>query len=61
MWTVIDGDIYDITNYVHDHPGGYKNAMRGNKKDSSLLFKNKHPGLKISETPVVLLKIGEIP
>ena len=38
LWTVIDGDIYDITNYVHDHPGGYKKVMRGNKKDSSLMF-----------------------
>lgn len=38
IWTVIDGDIYDITNYVHDHPGGYKKIMRGNKKDSSDLF-----------------------
>jgi cytochrome b involved in lipid metabolism len=24
FWTVIDGDIYDITNYVGDHPGGFK-------------------------------------
>lgn len=30
IWTVIDGDIYDISNYVHDHPGGYKKIMRGN-------------------------------
>lgn len=35
IWTVIDGDVYDISNYVNDHPGGYKKIMRGDKKDST--------------------------
>ena len=60
IWTVIDGDIYDITNYVNDHPGGYKKIMRGDKKDSSEMFHRYHPGLDIARTPVVLFKIGEI-
>lgn len=38
IWTVIDGDIYDITNYVDDHPGGKKKIMRGHKKDSTEMF-----------------------
>ena len=45
IWTVIDGDIYDITNYVHEHPGGYKKIMRGSKKDTTEMFHRYHPGL----------------
>ena len=45
IWTVIDGDIYDISNYVHDHPGGYKKIMRGDKKDSTEMFHRYHAGL----------------
>ena len=60
LWTVIDGDIYDITNYVHQHPGGFKKIMRGEKKDSTEMFHKYHHGIKIENTPMVLLKIGEV-
>lgn len=37
IWTVIDGDIYDITNYAPKHPGG-KKILRGNRKDATEMF-----------------------
>jgi cytochrome b involved in lipid metabolism len=60
LWTIIDGDVYDITNYVSMHPGGKKKIMRGAGKDSTDMFYQYHPGLKINRTPLALLKIGEI-
>ena len=59
-WTVIDGDVYDITNYIKDHPGGKKKIIRGIGKDSTEMFYRYHEGLKISNTPLLFLKIGEI-
>lgn len=59
IWTVIDGDIYDITNYAPKHPGG-KKILRGNRKDASEMFHQYHRGVNIEETEVAFLKIGEI-
>jgi len=60
-WTVIDGEVYDITYYISDHPGGVKKILRGVSIDSTEMFHRYHPGLKISKTTLTLLKIGEIP
>ena len=57
-WTVIDGVVYDITNYIDMHPGGKKKILRGVGIDSSEVFHNSHPGLKIENTPMALLKMG---
>ena len=60
IWTVIDGVVYDITNYVGMHPGGLKKIMRGQSKDSTEMFHKFHRGLDINRTPLALLKLGEI-
>ena len=60
QWTVIDGVVYDITNYVDMHPGGKKKILRGVGKDSSEMFHKYHPGLRIERTPLALLKLGEL-
>ena len=59
-WTVIDGVVYDITNYIDMHPGGKKKIMRGIGVDSTEIFHKSHPGLKIENTPMALLKMGEL-
>ena len=41
-WTVIDGNVYDITNYIDMHPGGKKQVMRGVGKDASIMFHKLH-------------------
>ena len=60
QWTVIDGVVYDITNYISMHPGGKKNILKGVGKDSTDMFHKSHPGLKIENTPLALLKMGTI-
>jgi len=61
IWTVIDGVVYDITNYVNMHPGGLKKIMRGSGKDSTRMFHKFHKGVDINRTPLALLKLGVVP
>ena len=59
-WTVVDGDVYDITNYIAIHPGGKKKIERGVGKDSTVMFYKFHKGIRLELTPLPGLKIGEI-
>ena len=61
IWTVIDGVVYDITNYVGQHPGGLKKILRGKGVDATEMFHKFHRGINIERTPLALLKLGEIP
>jgi cytochrome b involved in lipid metabolism len=56
---VIDGVVYDITNYIDMHPGGKKKILRGVGIDATEVFYKSHPGLKIENTPLALLRMGE--
>ena len=60
-WTVIDGDVYDITNYIAIHPGGVKKVNLGVGKDSTVMFHKFHKGIRLELTPLPGLKLGEIP
>ena len=37
-WTVVDGLVYDVTNYISFHPGG-KRIMLGAGKEASEVFR----------------------
>lgn len=39
MWMVIDGKVYDVTNFADAHPGGSGFVTRNAGKDASTLFK----------------------
>ena len=45
VWTVVDGVVYDITNFVDKHPGGKAKILKGVSKDSTIEFHKFHPGL----------------
>lgn len=38
-WTLVNGRVYDVTNYIPYHPGG-KKIMLGAGKDATQLFCN---------------------
>ena len=42
------------------HPGGKKNIIKGIGLDSTEMFYKSHHGLKIENTPLALLKLGDI-
>ena len=40
LWIVIRGHIYDVTEWQHDHPGGYRVLEKNGGKDCTKLFRN---------------------
>ena len=38
MWTVLNGNVYDLSLYVDYHPGGEKKLMMGAGQDCTFLF-----------------------
>ena len=59
-WTVIDGAVYDITNYIAMHPGGVKKINLGVGKDSTVVFHKFHLGIRLERTPLPGLKFGQL-
>ncbi|KAF3018873.1 hypothetical protein E8E14_008507 [Neopestalotiopsis sp. 37M] len=33
LWIIVDNDVYDVTRFQHDHPGGHKGILEKYKKD----------------------------
>ncbi|CAM9635960.1 unnamed protein product [Heterosigma akashiwo] len=46
-WTIINGKVYDITPYLHYHPGGKAELMKGAGRDSTALFNKYHPWVNV--------------
>ena len=44
LWVIIDDKVYDLTEYVHEHPGGSESIARNAGKDATKGFKGpQHP------------------
>ncbi|CAN0192901.1 unnamed protein product, partial [Discosporangium mesarthrocarpum] len=41
-WTIFRGKVYNITPFLHYHPGGMETIMRGGGKDCTALFEKYH-------------------
>ena len=59
-WTIIDGNVYDITNYISMHPGGVRKINLGVGKESTEMFHKYHKGIRLELTPLPGLKFGEL-
>jgi cytochrome b involved in lipid metabolism len=42
LWTVLNGNVYDLTMYLDYHPGGAKKLLQGAGKDCTSLFGNSY-------------------
>lgn len=43
-WTVINNNVYDLTKWIDQHPGGDKNILKICGKDGTQAFEQKHGG-----------------
>ncbi|BEI85353.1 hypothetical protein CcaverHIS002_0507540 [Cutaneotrichosporon cavernicola] len=43
VWVVIDGEVYDMTKFLDDHPGGKDIIVANRSRDVTPLFKPRHP------------------
>ncbi|KAI9188286.1 hypothetical protein H9P43_002677 [Blastocladiella emersonii ATCC 22665] len=49
-WTVLHGNVYNMTAYLKFHPGGIKQIMRGAGRDSTKMFMAIHSWVNIEYT-----------
>lgn len=59
-WSVVDGNVYDLTSYISRHPGGEKNILRICGKDGSSAFEGQHGGESKPEKILASYKIGPL-
>lgn len=59
-WSVINGEVYDLTSYVSEHPGGADliNAICG--KDGSAAFSGEHSGQQKPENILAAFALGPL-
>lgn len=59
LYIIIDGGVYDVTNFVDEHPGGAKILKRVAGKDASKQFWKYH-NESVLKKYSPKLKIGEV-
>ncbi|MCB9809618.1 cytochrome b5 domain-containing protein [Candidatus Peribacteria bacterium] len=59
-YTTINGLVYDLTAYVHQHPGGDRNILRICGIDGTAAFEGKHGGERRPEQTLAGFEIGTL-
>lgn len=59
-WTAVRGNVYDVTNWVPDHPGGRRAILSLCGKDGTSAFEGKHGGQDSPEAQLAKFKIGAL-
>lgn len=59
-YTVIDGNVYDLTGFISEHPGGVDAISKLCGIDGTEKFKNQHGGQEEPENTLSTLKIGTL-
>lgn len=57
-WTIVNGDVYDLTPFVGRHPGGRTAISQICGGDGTALFTGQHTGQGSPERELSSLKIG---
>lgn len=59
-WSVVNGQVYDLTSWVSRHPGGSRSIIGMCGKDATAAFERKHGGAPRPQAALILLKIGTL-
>jgi cytochrome b involved in lipid metabolism len=57
-WSVIDGNVYDLTQWISKHPGGRQAIIQLCGKDGTEKFHGQHADNKRQADALVMMKIG---
>jgi cytochrome b involved in lipid metabolism len=57
-WSIIDGNVYDLTSFIGKHPGGERNILKLCGKDGTDMFMGKHGGDSKPETALANFLLG---
>jgi len=62
LWLVIDGNVYDVTNFLSNHPGGINPLLNRGGQDVSTYFHNitKHKSNAEMSTLMKSMLIGKV-
>ncbi|WFD36796.1 hypothetical protein MCUN1_003686 [Malassezia cuniculi] len=58
-WVAIQGNVYDVTKFLDEHPGGKKILLKNSGKDATSKFVNYHPEYVLKEV-APKFKIGTL-
>lgn len=59
-WTVINGNVYDLTSWINNHPGGPENILAICGTDGSSAFNAQHGGQSRPENQLSEFLIGSV-
>lgn len=59
-WTTINGSVYDVTNWISQHPGGEQAILGLCGIDGSSAFNDQHGGQRRPESELSSFKIGTL-
>jgi cytochrome b involved in lipid metabolism len=59
-WTAVNGNVYDLTPFVHSHPGGVANITKVCGIDGTSQFTAQHGGERRPENELATLQIGTL-
>ena len=59
-WTVVRGDVYDLTDWIRQHPGGARAIVNMCGTDATQAFEGQHGGNPSAENALENYRIGSV-
>ncbi len=59
-WSAINGKVYDLTQWIHQHPGGSEQIITICGKDGSAAFNAQHQGQRRPANELTQFYIGDL-
>lgn len=59
-WTIVNGNVYDLTSWINQHPGGQGTILSMCGTDGSAAFDGRHGGQRRPESELAGFKIGTL-